>query len=160
MRLTGSTGVSPCLNAKVCALFALVSSSLALGGCVEKQAADPAEIMREEGMLPPSSISFDDPIHTVRVAEDERGGLIVQAPPGARVIRPEGSPYPAEVEILMPPPNEGRPLRVTKSLGYIGDGKLGENHSRYGGSYNVPDNLLPPHQHGGWQYSGRFRSWR
>lgn len=148
----------------LCALFIVSGASFGFtAACAPKEAADPAEIMREEMMLPPSEISFNDPVHTVRVAEDDRGGLIVQAPPGARVIRPEGSPYPAEVEVLMPPPNEGRPLRVTKSLGFIGDNKLGQSGPRYGGSWNVPDNVLPPHQHhnnGGWYYSGHFRSWR
>lgn len=143
---------------KAYALIVVTAGALAVG-CVDKEAADPAEIMREEMLLPPSSIGFDDPIHSVRVAEDDRGGLIVQAPPGARVIRPEGSPYAAEVQVLMPPANEHRPIRTSKSLGYIGDGKLGEG-SHYGGAWNVPDNLLPQHSHGGWQYYGRFRSWR
>lgn len=113
--------------------------------CGEREALDPGAIDREERVdriAPPSRATS----RTVRCACDAEGGLHVSAPRGSGVTVPEDATHPAEAQIVLPDdPPRGR-LRTTKSLGFIGDGKLTPSPSR-GGPWNAPDGLLPPHRH-------------
>ncbi|HVH46726.1 MAG TPA: hypothetical protein VM925_30500 [Labilithrix sp.] len=114
-------------------------------GCVEKEALDPGDVVREETVNrvgPPSRATA----RTVRCACDADGDLHIRAPQGSQVTVPEDASHPAEAEIVLPSEAPGTPLRQTKSLGFIGDGKLSSSASR-GGPWNVPDALLPPHRH-------------
>jgi hypothetical protein len=108
---------------------------------VDKEAADPS-LWREEGVArAPAGASS----RTVRVGCDD-DGLHIRAPQGSRVTVPDDATYPAEAEIAVEEDVPARPLRRTKSLGFIGDNKLTPTPSR-GGPWNVPDGLLPPHEH-------------
>jgi hypothetical protein len=114
-------------------------------GCLDKEAADPGAVVREEvvdRVGPPSRATS----RTVRCGCDEDGALHVSAPQGSQVAVPEDATHPAEAQIVLPEDRPGTPLRQTKSLGFVGDGKLSQLPSR-GGPWNVPDALLPPHQH-------------
>ncbi len=75
---------------------------------------------------------------------DADGGLHVTAPPDARVTAREGEDAEAEISLDDRPP--GTRLRRTVSLGYVGDGPLTQIPSR-GGPWNVPDAILPLHDH-------------
>ena len=86
----------------------------------------------------------------VRCRCDAEGGLHVEAPQGStvRVVAQQpATDEDAEAEISVPQRKAGTPIRETVSLGFIGDGKLSQSGGR-GGSWNVPDNLLPAHAHG------------
>jgi len=84
---------------------------------------------------------------TVRCRCDEDGGLHVNAPQGSVVRVPEeATREDAEAEITVPERKPGTPIRRTVSLGFVGDGPLTQSPSR-GGPWNVPDALLPAHQH-------------
>lgn len=115
-------------------------------GCVEKESLDPGAIVREETVDrvgPPSRATS----RVVRCGCDADGDLHVRAPQGSHVVRPEeDGTYEAEAEILLPDDPPPAPLRRTKSLGFIGDSKLGESRIR-GGPWAAPDALLPPHAH-------------
>ena len=119
--------------------------TLICAGCADKEAADPGAIVREElvnRIGPPSRATS----RTVRCGCDADGELHVSAPQGSQVTVPEDATHPAEAQIVLPDDRPGMPLRRTKSLGFIGDGKLTPSPSR-GGPWNVPDALLPPHRH-------------
>ncbi|MBX3264211.1 MAG: hypothetical protein KIS78_29835 [Labilithrix sp.] len=119
--------------------------ALACAACADKEAADPGAVLREEivdRVGPPSRATS----RTVRCACDADGDLHVSAPQGSRVTVPEDATNPAEAQIVLPEDRLGAPLRRTKSLGFVGDGKLTPSPSR-GGPWNVPDALLPPHRH-------------
>jgi hypothetical protein len=124
---------------------------LFLGGCVEREAADPGEFVREEivnRVTPPSRATS----RTVRCACDADGALHISAPQGSDVSVPEDAVHPSEAQIVLPEDQpRGVRLRQTKSLGFIGDNKLSGGVSR-GGPWNVPDALLPPHVHREHQY--------
>lgn len=126
-------------------------------GCAEpKEATDPGAIVREETIgvnriAPPSRATS----RTVRCGCDRDGDLHVQAPQGSKVTRPEDATYDAEAQIVLPADEPGRPLRQSKSLGFIGDNKLGESRTR-GGPWNAPDALLPPHRHVEPRYGGTY----
>jgi hypothetical protein len=123
-----------------------------LTGCVEKESVDPGAIVREETVNrvgPPSRATS----RTVRCGCDADGGLHLSAPRGSRVLVPEDATQAAEAEVVLPDDGAPIPLRRTKSLGFIGDGKLTSSSSR-GGPWNVPDALLPPHQHVEPRYGG------
>lgn len=83
----------------------------------------------------------------VRCRCDADGGLHVTAPANAQV-RPmtNGDREDAEAEIALAERPAGTRIRRTVSLGYVGDGPLTQVPSR-GGPWNVPDALLPAHQH-------------
>jgi hypothetical protein len=125
--------------------IALLSVSQ-LTGCLDKEAADPHSLIREETVNrvgPPSRATS----RTVRCGCDADGGLHVRAPQGSRVTVPEDDnpAYVSEAEVVLPDdPTIYR--RRSKSLGFIGDNKLTPGRS-YGGPWNVPDALLPPHRH-------------
>lgn len=83
---------------------------------------------------------------------DARGGLHVRAPHEATVRAvPAGDDAAAEIRFDEPDP---RPIRTTKSLGFIGDGPLGQGPQRGRPAYEAQDALLPPHAHGAsrWGY--------
>jgi len=142
-------------------LLLIASLGIFSMGCAEKQAADPGELVRAEGHFldHPSSRSAEggretvsriappsyDTSRTVRVGCDD-DGLHIKAPPGSKVTVPDDATHDAEAQIVLPYDGEGRPIRVTKSLGYIGDAPLTQTPSR-GGPWNVPDALLPQHPH-------------
>lgn len=123
-------------------------------GCADKEAADPGMIVREEA-------AARAPVgpRTVRCACDADGGLHVEAPGGSRVVTSDDPTPFAEITLAGEP---GGPIRRTKSLGFIGDGKLTPSRS-HGGPWNVPDALLPPHRHVephyGPSYGGYRRGW-
>jgi hypothetical protein len=128
----------------MCVLFAL-AAALGSVGCAAKEAEDPGSILREETVDrigPPSRATS----RTVRCGCDADGDLHVRAPQGSRVFRPDDATYDAEAEIVLPEDAPRGPLRRTKSLGFIGDGKLGPSRTR-GGPWAAPDGLLPPHHH-------------
>jgi hypothetical protein len=83
----------------------------------------------------------------VRSRCDAEGGLHLQVPQGSTVERREGESEDAEAEITLPEQRGTTMIRTTRSLGFIGDGKLTQIPSR-GGPWNVPDGLLPIHHHG------------
>ncbi len=125
-------------------LLLLASLGIFAMGCAEKQAADPGEVVRAETVsriAPPSH----DTSRTIRVGCDD-DGLHIKAPPGSRVTVPDDATHDAEAQIVLPYDGEGRPIRVTKSLGFIGDAPLTQTPSR-GGPWNVPDAVLPQHPH-------------
>lgn len=124
----------------------LLSSSLV--ACAEpKEAADPGEIVREETVNRVGPISRASS-RTVRCGCDLDGDLHVQAPQGSSVTVPEDATHPSEAQIVLPDDGPA-PLRTTKSLGFVGDGKLSDIPSR------GTDGLLPPHEHGGGRWSGQ-----
>ena len=122
-------------------------------GCADKEAADPGEVVRRETVtrIAPSS---HDTARTVRVGCDD-DGLHITAPPGSRVTVPDDATHDAEAQVVLPYDGEGRPIRVTKSLGFIGDNPLTQSSSR-GGPWNVPDALLPQHTHHQQSYGTRY----
>lgn len=99
-------------------LVAVLATAL-LAGCAERGADDPGDFVRAE------MFSHANP-ETVRAGCDAQGGLHLVTPPGSRVVQPEDATLPAEAIVELPQPMRGRPIRVTKSLGFIGDGKLNE----------------------------------
>src|SRR4051812_35220215 len=109
---------------------------LAIGGllfcvaCAERDPMDPGSISREMTMTAPKQPA------SVRCACDADGGLHVAAPENARVTAV--GPGEAEIGFTDDAP---RPIRVTKSLGFIGDNKVDESHG------SSADALLPPHTH-------------
>ena len=138
-------------------------------GCLDKEAQDPGMIVHEEMVTrvgPPArtawraesgATSTAAPTATVRCGCDADGGLHIAAPQGSRVSRSEDAPAEAEIVLADAAP---APLRRSKSLGFIGDNPLGQSRS-YGGPWNVPDAVLPPHRHveprygfGGYGYRG------
>lgn len=131
-------------------LFALVA--LGIGGCAAKEAEDPGSVLREEAVErigPPSRATS----RTVRCGCDAAGDLHVRAPQGSRVFRPEDATYAAEAEVVLPEDAPRPRLRRSKSLGFIGDNKLGPSRTR-GGPWAAPDALLPPHRHFEPRYGG------
>lgn len=129
-------------------------------GCVDKEAADPGEVVRAETVdriAPPSRATS----RTVRVGCDD-DGLHITAPPGSQVTIPDDATHQAEAQIVLPADEPG-PIRRVKSLGFIGDNPLTQTPSR-GGPWNAPDAVLPKHSHHepnygfGRSYGGRFRS--
>jgi hypothetical protein len=100
--------------------------------------------MREETVT--TTLPASHTAETIRCACDADGNLHVRAPQGGHVYVPEDATQPAEAEVVLdtaPPPP---PIRRTVSLGFIGDDRLTELPS-YGGPWDVPDGLLPPHEH-------------
>jgi hypothetical protein len=138
----------------------LVASAVSALGCIGKDPADPSDFAspsaeeREVARAKPG-----DPRRTIRAECDKDGNLHVRAPDGAKVTTPADAGENAVAEITLDEA-PGRRLRRTKSLGFIGDGKLGPSRS-HGGPWNAPDGLLPPHAHGqrGWGSYG-YRSYR
>lgn len=136
-------------------------------GCADKESIDPGTLLREEI----ASASSGDTVNrigppsratsrTVRCECDEEGDLHVRAPEGSRVFRPDDGDA-AAAEVVLPDDPAPAPFRRTKSLGFIGDGKLGASRV-HGGPWAVPDALLPPHSHGaptGYGYGYRARGY-
>jgi hypothetical protein len=134
----------------------LVASAVSAIGCIgrDKDPMDPSDFLHgvmseteervEHGKRVPRHAPAGDPRKTVRVACDEEGNLHVRAPDGSTVTRPDDAANDAEAEIAFAEP--ARPIRRSRSLGFIGDGKLGESRS-YGGPWNAPDAVLPKHVH-------------
>ncbi len=143
------------------AVTALASSILA-SGCVDRDPEMPHDMRWEldaRGAPLPPRAPRGPAETTVAVRCDGDGSLHMRAPDHARVTRPDAADDGGEIEIAYepPPPPPRRPLRTTKSLGFIGDGKLTSSPSR-GGPWNAPDGLLPPHAHGGSRPFGRWGS--
>jgi hypothetical protein len=107
-------------------------------GCAEKQAENPGEVLRTEMTnVEPTRpharaemFSHANP-QSVRAGCDANGNLHLTTPPGSRVSRPEDPTFPSEAVVDLPDPQRGRPIRVTKSLGFIGDNKLNEGPLRH-----------------------------
>ncbi|MBS2013295.1 MAG: hypothetical protein JST00_10435 [Deltaproteobacteria bacterium] len=109
------------------------------------QAEQRAQAMKQ-APADPNMFAVSDPA-TVRCRCDAEGGLHVTAPEGARVrSMTNGDREDAEAEIALADRPAGTRIRRTVSLGYVGDAPLTQVPSR-GGPWNVPDALLPPHQH-------------
>lgn len=143
----GLQGLLTMNDSRLAVMVALLSLGALGAGCVEKESMDPGMIVREETTLvnreaPPSRATS----RTVRCGCDRDGDLHIAAPQGSEVTRPLDATYEAEAQIVLPDEGRSLPLRQTKSLGFIGDNKLGASRSR-GGPWNAPDGLLPPHQH-------------
>src|SRR5688572_2915059 len=110
------------------AVIALLASQLTALGCIDRDPSslhDPGEVSREEvpvdRVSPPSRATS----RTVRCGCDADGNLHVGAPQGSKVSRPEDASQAAEAQIVLPEDSTtARPIRVTRSLGFIGDGKL------------------------------------
>jgi hypothetical protein len=90
---------------------------------------------------------------SVRAACDANGNLHLTTPPGSHVLRPDDATFPSEAVVELPEERRGKPIRVTKSLGFIGDSKLGASSvphvdqpltypSAYGRPY-VPPTFYP-----------------
>lgn len=140
----------------------LVLSSLSAIGCAERDpynaydvaAAHQFHIQQEaeatkRAPVDPNTVGAARAVGpaTVRCRCDEDGGLHVHAPQGSVVRVPEeATREDAEAEITVPERKPGTPIRRTVSLGFVGDGPLTQSAGR-GGPWNVPDALLPPHQH-------------
>lgn len=101
-------------NVLVCLLPLLV-----IGCAEEKFAENPGDFVRAE------MFSHGEP-QSVRCGCDAQGGLHITTPPGARVLTPTDSTFPSEAIVELPDDRRGKPIRVTKSLGFIGDNKLNE----------------------------------
>ncbi len=114
-------------------------------GPSERESMDPGVIEREAIAQGQARAAAEGARHEtiVKCACDAEGGLHVQAPNDARVTAT--GPGAAEIA-LDDAPQERVPLRTTKSLGFIGDNPLTPNVS-YGGPWNAPDAVLPPHAH-------------
>lgn len=125
-------------------LLPLAGLGVLASGCLDKEAADPSQIIREESPALGARSRPTPATPVVRCACDAEGGLHVQAPAGSRITTAD-DPNPA-AEIVLDDLPEGGPIRRTRSLGFIGDGKLTPTTSR-GGPWNVPDGLLPIHRH-------------
>ncbi len=128
----------------------VVASGATSIACVDREAEDPGSALRGRGAT----------AGTVRCSADEDGNLHVRAPADARVTAPADAPEGATAEIAWAPeddvPQMPRPVRPrSRSLGFIGDGKLTQGPSTGGRwSYGAHDDLLPPHPHG----AGRWGS--
>lgn len=115
-----------------------LAGATALGCGIDREAEDPGVFVRSQDM-------------SVRCEADEGGNLHVRAPADARVVAAADAPEGAAAEITLGDDvaQMPRPIRPrSRSLGFIGDGKLNEGRShgnRYG--YGVHDDLLPPHAH-------------
>jgi hypothetical protein len=118
----------------------LVSAALVGCGYSDKHAEDPGDFVRAE------MFSHAEP-QSVRCGCDADGGLHITTPPGARVLQPADQTFESEAIIELPQPQRGQPIRVTKSLGFIGDNKLTETvrstdasygYSPYGRYYGRP----------------------
>ena len=142
-----------------------LASPLAVSGCIDHESAsslhDPGEVARvqtipADRVSPPSRATP----RTVRCACDADANLHVAAPQGSKVTRPEDASEAAEAQIVLPEDEpQPRPIRATRSLGFIGDNKLTPSQGR-GGPWAVPDALLPPHVHGTWTNGYGYRSYR
>lgn len=134
-------------------------AAFALAGCGERDPYNAYDVaaanqfhaqQREQAMAKsapdPDSFTLSES-SKVRCRCDADGGLHVTAPATAQV-RPmtNGDREDAEAEIALAERPAGTRIRRTVSLGYVGDGPLTQVPSR-GGPWNVPDALLPPHQH-------------
>ena len=114
-------------------LFCLLPLAL-VAGCAEREADNPGDVLREEMTnVEPTRpharaemFSHAQP-RSVRAACDADGNLHLTTPSGSRVVRPDDATFPSEAVVELPEERRGKPLRVTKSLGFIGDGKLGAN---------------------------------
>jgi hypothetical protein len=130
----------------------LVASAVSAIGCIgrDRDFMDPSDFNglgeRSAEERSPSRAPRGDPRKTVSVACDEDGNLHVRAPENVRVTTPDDARANAEAEISLDDA-PARPIRRTKSLGFIGDNKLGPSRS-HGGPWNAPDGVLPPHAHG------------
>lgn len=130
----------------------LVASAVSAIGCIDRNRdfMDPSGFNGQGGHVAeertPAPAPRGDPQKTVSVACDEDGNLHVRAPENVKVTTPEDGRADAEAEISLDDA-AGRPIRRTKSLGFIGDNKLGPSRS-HGGPWNAPDGVLPPHAHG------------
>ena len=121
----------------------VVSCATGAVACVDREADDPGAALRS------SAIGHG----TVRCRADEDGNLHVRAPADARVIAPADAVEGATADIAWAPEDDvaqmPRPVRPrSRSLGFIGDGKLTETpraEDRW--SYGAHDDLLPPHPH-------------
>lgn len=111
--------------------FGLIS----LAGCAEREADNPGDVLREEMTnVEPTRpharaemFSHAEP-RSVRAACDANGNLHLTTPPGSHVVRPDDATFPSEAIVELPR-ERGKPIRVTKSLGFIGDNKLGEGYA-------------------------------
>lgn len=133
-------------------LLAVAMTATGATGCVERDpfsasdvAAADAFHASEAAAARERSAPRDPAGGKVTCTCDAEGGLHVQAPHRA-VVRAVETSIDAEAEITMPERPPGTRIRQTVSLGFVGDGKLTAIPSR-GGPWNVPDALLPPHQH-------------
>lgn len=117
-------------------LAVLASVALvALAGCADKEAENPGDVLRNdmtnvEPTRPHARaemFSHAEP-KSVRAACDSNGNLHLTTPPGSHVVRPDDATFPSEAIVELPQ-ERGKPIRVTKSLGYIGDNKLGESYT-------------------------------
>jgi len=160
--------------------FAVLAATLSVGavGCIDRDPYDAGDVAAADAFharqaaaatraapldpgttgasgVPGARTAGADGSRSVRCRCDAEGGLHVEAPADARVTRPEGEAD-AQAEIALDDEaRRGLPLRTTKSLGFIGDGKLSQSPSR-GGPWNVPDALLPPHAHDEPRYGGGY----
>jgi hypothetical protein len=136
-----------CLGVSPLALLAAVATT----GCFGHP-LDPGEIAAEE-MARASQPSCRNG-ETVTCRCDAEGGLHVRAPAGSTLRVPDGAGHEdAEGEITLSR-EESQPIRRTKSLGFIGDGKLTQGPT-HGGPWNAPDAVMPIHLHGGGSYGSR-----
>ena len=128
-------------------VFVLPITALALlSGCAEKEAENPGDVLRSDmTTVEPTRpharaemFSHAEP-QSVRAACDANGNLHLTTPPGSRVIRPDDATFPSEAIVALPDQQRGKPIRVTRSLGYIGDNKLGE-------SQRVASPYIPPRE--------------
>jgi hypothetical protein len=141
----------------------LASSPLAALGCIDRDPSalhDPGELgrAREENIpvdrVAPASRATS---RTVRCGCDADANLHIAAPPGSKVSRPEDASQAAEAQIVLPEDAPSpRPIRVTRSLGFIGDNKLTPSVG-HGGPWAAPDAVLPKHHHASANgYSGYY----
>ena len=115
--------------------FGLLSLASVVGCAEEKQAENPGDVLREEmTTYEPTRpharaemFSHADP-RSVRAACDANGNLHLTTPTGARVVRPDDATFPSEAVVELPDDRRGKPIRVTKSLGFIGDNPLGGSY--------------------------------
>jgi hypothetical protein len=140
-------------------LFCLLPLAL-VAGCAEREAENPGDVLREEMTnVEPTRpharaemFSHAEP-RSVRAACDANGNLHLTTPPGSHVLRPDDATFPSEAVVELPEERRGKPIRVTKSLGFIGDSKLGASSvphvdqpltypSAYGRPY-VPPTFYP-----------------
>jgi hypothetical protein len=123
-------------NSLLCLLPLAVVS---LAGCGrEGEAENPGDLLRSEMTnVEPTRpharaemFSHAEP-RSVRAACDANGNLHLTTPPGSHVVRPDDATFPSEAIVELPNEERGRPIRVTKSLGFIGDNKLGESYTAH-----------------------------
>jgi hypothetical protein len=160
------------MRAGAVVVFSLASSLTALG-CIDHESAtsiarDPSSVSldfkdraRDETTIPVDRVSPPSRAtsRTVRCGCDADANLHVAAPQGSLVTRPEDASHAAEAQIVIPEdgPPRARPIRTSRSLGFIGDAPLTPSPSR-GGPWNAPDAVLPPHTHGSWSNGGGYGS--